>query len=391
MISLTLLVNGTEITRSVAPRTHLADFVREGLDLTGTHLGCEHGVCGACTVMVDGRPVRSCLAFAVACAGSDVRTIEAFDDDPVMGQLRAAFSRHHALQCGYCTPGMLATAYDIVTRLPSAGEARIREELSGNLCRCTGYVGIVAAIGDVLASGPHRSMVRMAASPAPQQLATLTVIAPTQIVAGPDTAARLAVPQAIKGGSTLRRSLSVPVPIERLWTTLLDVETIARCLPGAAIDAVNRDGSIDGSLAVAIGPIRARFRGKATIAFDRATHSGEVRGAGGDSASQSQAQGVIRFVARAAADDGSGLDIDMTYKLGGPLVQFGRPAVVADVVDRLLGDFADNLARASQGENVAAAAPIGGAGLLWGALTAFLRDLFSKADGTQSGNKPRVD
>jgi aerobic carbon-monoxide dehydrogenase small subunit len=160
MTAVTLRVNGIEITKSVAPRMHLADFVREELNLTGTHLGCEHGVCGACTMMVDGRPVRSCISYAIACAGSDVHTIESFDDDPVMDMLRSAFTRHHALQCGYCTPGMLATAYDIVTRLPDADEARIREELSGNLCRCTGYVGIVAAIGEVLRRGPHQSGVR---------------------------------------------------------------------------------------------------------------------------------------------------------------------------------------------------------------------------------------
>jgi carbon-monoxide dehydrogenase small subunit len=148
-----LRVNGIEVAKAVAPRTHLADFVREELNLTGTHLGCEHGVCGACTMIVDGRPIRSCLSYAVGCAGSDVRTIEAFDDDPVMGLLRGAFSRHHALQCGYCTPGMLATAYDIVTRLPEADEARIREELSGNLCRCTGYEAIVDAVEACLEGG----------------------------------------------------------------------------------------------------------------------------------------------------------------------------------------------------------------------------------------------
>jgi len=146
----TLTVNGRAVSAAVEPRQHLADFLREHLLLTGTHLGCEHGVCGACTLLVDGRPVRSCITWAVACDGADVRTIEGLDEDQVAAQLRAAFSRHHALQCGYCTPGMLITARDIVTRLPDADEARIREELSGNLCRCTGYVGIVNAIKAVL-------------------------------------------------------------------------------------------------------------------------------------------------------------------------------------------------------------------------------------------------
>jgi carbon-monoxide dehydrogenase small subunit len=150
MSRLELCVNGRSISAEVEPRTHLADFLRERLMLTGTNLGCEHGVCGACTLMIDGAPMRSCLVPALAFAGAQVRTIEDFDRDAVMGELRAAFSAEHALQCGYCTPGMLATARDIVTRLPHADDARIRRELSGNLCRCTGYVGVVRALRRVL-------------------------------------------------------------------------------------------------------------------------------------------------------------------------------------------------------------------------------------------------
>ena len=150
MSCIQLHVNGKALSVEVEPRTHLADFLREQRLLTGTNLGCEHGVCGACTLMIDGVPMRSCLIPAVACAGAQVRTIEDFDDDPVMAKLRAAFSAEHALQCGFCTPGMLATARDIVTRLSDADDARIRLELSGNLCRCTGYVGLVRAVRRVL-------------------------------------------------------------------------------------------------------------------------------------------------------------------------------------------------------------------------------------------------
>lgn len=146
-----LLVNNSPVQAQVLPRTHLADFLREQRLLTGTNLGCEHGVCGACTIEIDGAPARSCITFAAACSGMAVRTIEGFGDDEVMLQLREAFAAEHALQCGYCTPGMLVTARDIVKRLPEADEARIRKELSGNLCRCTGYAGIVRAIQSVLA------------------------------------------------------------------------------------------------------------------------------------------------------------------------------------------------------------------------------------------------
>jgi carbon-monoxide dehydrogenase small subunit len=148
--SLQLTVNQMPVAACVEPRTNLADFLRETQGLTGTNIGCEQGVCGACTVQVDGAPARSCITPAIACAGAQVRTIEGFDDDALMNELRAAFSAEHALQCGYCTPGMLVTARDIVTRLPDADDARVRYELAGNLCRCTGYVGIVRAIRRVL-------------------------------------------------------------------------------------------------------------------------------------------------------------------------------------------------------------------------------------------------
>lgn len=154
MNPITLHINGRAVAAAVEPRTHLADFLREQEGLTGTHLGCEHGVCGACTIELDGAPARSCIQFAVRCNGAQVRTIEGFEGDALMDQLRAAFSAEHALQCGFCTPGMLITARDIVTRLPhltgAADEARIRQELAGNLCRCTGYQGIVRAITRVL-------------------------------------------------------------------------------------------------------------------------------------------------------------------------------------------------------------------------------------------------
>ena len=143
-------INGVKVKADVLPRTHLADFLREQQLLTGTNLGCEHGVCGACTVEMDTVPVRSCIAFAADCNGRSIRTIEGFGSNEVMQQLREAFSAEHALQCGYCTPGMLVTACDIVRRLPYADEARIRKELAGNLCRCTGYTGIVRAIQCVL-------------------------------------------------------------------------------------------------------------------------------------------------------------------------------------------------------------------------------------------------
>ena len=141
-----LIVNGSSYKAPVEPQRTLADFLRDDLRLTGTHLGCEHGVCGACTVLVDGKPVRSCITLAVACDGAEVRTIEGFGDDPVMAIMRDAFHQEHGLQCGFCTPGMLVSARDIVLRHANPDEATVRRELAGNLCRCTGYAGIVNAV-----------------------------------------------------------------------------------------------------------------------------------------------------------------------------------------------------------------------------------------------------
>jgi carbon-monoxide dehydrogenase small subunit len=150
-LTISLTVNGETKDVETEPREHLADLLRGRLMLTGTHIGCEHGVCGACTIEIDGAPARSCITHAGSCDGARVRTIEGFGDDEVMADLREAFTREHALQCGYCTPGMLVASRDIVLRLPEADEARVREEMAGNLCRCTGYRGIVRAVLSVLA------------------------------------------------------------------------------------------------------------------------------------------------------------------------------------------------------------------------------------------------
>jgi len=141
-----LHINGSVVADEVPARLSLADFVRERRNLTGTHLGCEHGVCGACTVLVDGEPARSCLMLAVACDDRTVETIEGFAGDAVMAALRRNFHQHHALQCGFCTPAMLITACDLIRRGRAGSERNIREGLAGNICRCTGYTNIVTAI-----------------------------------------------------------------------------------------------------------------------------------------------------------------------------------------------------------------------------------------------------
>ncbi|MBP0495719.1 (2Fe-2S)-binding protein [Pararoseomonas indoligenes] len=143
---LSLHVNGTTRAVEAEPRDTLADTLRDGAALTALHLGCEGGSCGACTVLLDGEPVRSCIVLAVTVEGREVRTLEGLAGDSVTEALKRAFHEEHALQCGYCTPGMLVTARDILRRFPGPDEAMIRRELAGQICRCTGYMGIVAAI-----------------------------------------------------------------------------------------------------------------------------------------------------------------------------------------------------------------------------------------------------
>lgn len=148
-IAVAVSVNGLRRTGVVEARTLLSDFLRHGLGLTGVHVGCEHGVCGACTILLDGVPVRSCLMFAVQSRQYEITTIEGLAPGEALHPMQQAFQKHHGLQCGFCTPGMVLTAVDLVTRKASLDEPTVREGLSGNLCRCTGYEGIVAAVLDV--------------------------------------------------------------------------------------------------------------------------------------------------------------------------------------------------------------------------------------------------
>ncbi len=152
-ISISFTVNGTPSTGTVEPRLSLVDFLRYELGLTGTHVGCEHGVCGACTVLVNGQTVRSCLLFAVQANGTEVTTIEGLATEGGLHPLQQAFQEHHALQCGFCTPGMILAALELLRTTPSPTEEEIRVGLAGNLCMCTGYVNIVRAVDAAARAG----------------------------------------------------------------------------------------------------------------------------------------------------------------------------------------------------------------------------------------------
>ena len=152
IVAIALTVNRRPGEAAVEPRLTLADFLRERLDLTGTHLGCEHGVCGACTVLLEGASVRACLLYAVQAHGASVTTVEGLSEAGTLSPLQAAFQKHHALQCGFCTPGLLTTATALLRETPDPTREQVREAISGNICRCTGYLSIVDAILDAAAT-----------------------------------------------------------------------------------------------------------------------------------------------------------------------------------------------------------------------------------------------
>jgi len=360
-----MTVNGHPVRLVVTARTHLADALREELDLTGTHLGCEHGICGACTLLIDGTPQRACLTLAAGCEGAEVTTVEGFGDDPLMKTLRANFSDHHALQCGYCTPGMLATAYDIVRRLPDADETRIREELAGNLCRCTGYVGIVRAIQTTLAAfptgHPHRAADDTTAQGGRTFKIERTAPIPTKPVNRTDATGPMSMAH-VDGMTELTRKTVIDLPVSTLWDVLSDIERVAACLPGVALTSSDPLDNVTGTLTVTIGPMKARFDGAAAVTFDGTNRSGSVVGEGRDAISRSSATGAVRF--RAYTEDGASvLETTIRYAVVGPFAQFSRGTLVATVVGQFLDSFAANLVRTARGETIQDQSSLGLAGL----------------------------
>jgi len=394
MTQVTLTVNGRPASADVEPRTHLADFLRETLLLTGTHIGCEQGVCGACTVLLDGEPVRSCLTLAATCGGAEVRTVEALADDELGVALREAFTAEHALQCGYCTPGMLVTARDIVSRLPDADEDRIRLELAGNLCRCTGYNGIVRAIRRVLEArvaeppAPLPAVPPLAVSPlgaSPAAMAQPPTGAAAARVQAPDRAPAPSAPgpsapgpsgpgpsgrAPLAAGLGLHPVLRIAQPADTVWAAIQDPALVAACIPGARVTAASAD-RIEGEMQASLGPIRAVFTGHATIAWDEAAKTGHIIGEGSDRAGGTRLSAQARFALAADGPSASVLRLDIAYDLRGPLAQFSRGPVVEAFAAEIAAQVARNLEARLRGET-ALPAPSGLA-MVWKALWAMVR------------------
>lgn len=386
---LTLTVNGHTITARAEPRTNLADFLRDGLDLTGTHLGCEHGVCGACTILLDGEPARACLTFAVACDGSDVETIEGLDHDEITTELRAAFTREHALQCGYCTPGMLITARDLVIRLPDAEERRVRLGLAGNLCRCTGYVGIVRAVRAVIterrtrgiapqAGGAARSIGPVGAGHGSVHDPALPEEWRVHDVAPVASATPVAVADFTPANS-FAQDFTVGYPADAVFALFGRVEDVASCLPGAFITARPTADSVEGGIRVKIGPIAVAFAGTARITRDETARSGRIIGAGADAGGRSATQGMISYRVRDGLTAGAArVELQVGYTLKGALAQFSRPGLVRDLAARITAQFAANLEAKLAGRAPASSAGLNPLSLLIGMLRSRIASWFGR-------------
>jgi carbon-monoxide dehydrogenase small subunit len=404
MSTIALIVNDRAVQSAAEPRTSLADFVRDELDLTGTHLGCEHGVCGACTVLLDGVPARSCITYAVACEGAAVTTIEGLDEDQVTIELRAAFTREHALQCGYCTPGMLVSARDLVLRLPQADERLIRVGLSGNLCRCTGYVGIVRAVQSVIEQRRARDI-------APDPNGGRNNLGPVGsghsvyhgadwagpkrpmhgAQASPETAVVVDSIPDFTPATILQQHFSVEHSIEQVFAIFDDIAAVAACLPGASLTTPPNPRRVEGAIRVKIGPIAATFKGAARVERDAADMSGRIIGIGNDQRSRSSTQGEIRYrLVPIEGGAGTRVDLSIGYTLTGMLAQIGRPGLVRELVARLIAEFAGNLDHRLSGMSAGAAtapAELNGMSLV----LSLLHARFARWFGPFSSDKDRAE
>ena len=319
-------------------------------------------------MLVDGAPVRSCISFAVACDGRQVTTIEGYDADPVMQRLRAAFTRHHALQCGYCTPGMLATSRDIVLRLPQADEqgagGAVRQSvplhrLHGHRGRRDVRAGRAAGATDPAVDALRAALAQgRGVAPVIARQAAFAGFTPVVDGAGAAAAKPASVPAAAPAGkkegrgSQIDGGFTVPFPAAEVWAFMVDLPALASCLPGASIEEHEGD-RVKGKIAIKFGPMSAAFNGAARLERDDAAMQAVFRGAGQDSLSQSRANGDITYRLQALSPGETQVHVNLLYSLQGPLAQFSRSGLVQDFVRRMIADFGNNVTarlRAAAGE-----------------------------------------
>jgi aerobic-type carbon monoxide dehydrogenase small subunit (CoxS/CutS family)/carbon monoxide dehydrogenase subunit G len=379
----TLTVNGTEVTLDVEPRLTLVDALRHRLGLTGSHVGCEHGVCGACTVLVDGAAARSCLMFCVQAAGAEVTTVEALGEVDDLHPLQEAFRRHHGLQCGFCTPGFLMSSYDLL-RDGDVDEAHLREELGGVLCRCTGYAGIVDAVRAVAASHPD-------GLPAPKALGRPILVRGRGIPAGEAAALEHSAERAAAAPLAAARAVDLAVPDgepnetvdvvteidaspQETWELLQDFPRMSRLLPGVDLSRELGDDRYEGAARIHMGPMRLTFAGAAqVIERDASARSLRAIAAGRDISG-----GGVRadLVISAEPRDGGGTRVRAQAKLflSGRAAQFGR-SLAGDVSRQLFAQFGQGVEQTLKTGEVAEPTQLRGGALAWSLVRARLMSL----------------
>lgn len=360
LIPLEMTVNGTPVAVEVPSRLTLADLLRERLGLTGTHIGCEHGVCGMCTVLVNGEAVRSCLLFACQVDGADVVTVEGLGTPDDLHPLQEAFGRHHALQCGFCTPGFLMSSYDLLTHEPDVGRESLPTELSGVLCRCTGYRNILDAVEEVATScggqvaspkncGPRTLLGRGAQPPS---RTTEDETRPPASVIRSERPDEIRLPQ---GQPTMNVDVtsSLQSPLADVSRVFEDLHLLIRCLPGAELTEDLGEGWYRGQARVALGPIRLKFDGVAHVLVHEKDELHVL--AQGKDTSGGGAQAEIRLQA-SSADGATTLQAHARVFLTGRVAGFGR-SLAGDVSRRMFEEFASAVGQAASGKTVDAAQP----------------------------------
>lgn len=345
-------VNGQNTTVNVSPRLTLADALRDQLGLSGTHIGCEHGVCGMCTVLIDGDASRSCLMLACQMQGAEIITIEGLGKPNDLHPLQDAFSRHHGLQCGFCTPGMLMSAYDLLTHEPQVTPDELPERMSGVLCRCTGYKGILDAVAEVASKFPD-------GVPGPKNCSNLQIV-PRLVTVGSSGSKSYDldlekgnVPAEIlfpKTPPTVTVSLESEIDVapELVWELIGDVQQLAECLPGAELTEDLGNDRYKGRVRVGLGPIRLSFVGDVYIA-ERVSSQYSLRALGqGKDESGGGVKADIRLSV-VPADSASLLRVNADFYMSGRIAQFGR-SLAGDISRDMFAQFVSAIGAKARGE-----------------------------------------
>lgn len=391
MTEVSLTVNGTEVTVDVQPRLTLADALRHRLGLTGTHLGCEHGVCGACTVLLDGAAVRSCLLFCVQAQGAEVTTVEALGSVDDLHPLQEAFRHHHALQCGFCTPGFLMSAYELLRDGGNGAEdeEHLREELSGVLCRCTGYAGIVRAVQEVAAVYPTglpapkalgRPLTVRQWSPPPGEERALAASVQAPPATAPPNQVDLSVPEG-EPNQTVDVIVTISPSPEETWELVRDLARVSQCMPGVELEPAESEDNYVGHVQVHLGPMKLSFAGAARV-LERDAEARTLRAvASGRDESGSGVRAALAISAAPAAEgEGTALRAHAELYLSGRAAQFGR-SLAGDVSRQLFQEFGRCVEQTITTGEVAAPQRLAGFALARRLLVARLQALVTRLTG----------